>query len=140
MPVYAMRVTAKSAHEKTDQLFIYTFESPAQGERTIVANLTNTYEVGDVAGIAIEGTALPGLVIKPRKVFGIHSQGMAMGKVDAELDADLTEHFDADRAPRSFTVTLSVTVEAAYAEDAEKIAAKAIGKGNGTVQSVVLAD
>lgn len=131
MPVYAMKVVAKAAHEKTDQLFIYTFESPEQGTRTIVANLTNTYEVGDVAGIAVEGTVLPGVVIKPRKVFGVHSQGMAMGKVDAELDADLTEYFDADRGPRAFKVTYTVTVEAPYAEDAQKIGAKAIGKGKG---------
>ena len=133
MPVYAMKVTSKTAHEKTDQLFIYTFESPEQGERTIVANLTNVYEVGEVAGIAIEGTVLPGVVIQPRKVFGIHSQGMAMGKVQAELDADLTAHFDADRSPRAFKVTVEVEVEAPYAEDAEKIARKAIGKGQGNV-------
>ncbi|TNE85700.1 MAG: hypothetical protein EP330_24935 [Deltaproteobacteria bacterium] len=140
MPVYAMKVTSKTAHEKTDQLFIYTFESPEQGERTIVANLTNVYEVGDVAGIAIEGTILPGVVIQPRKVFGIHSQGMAMGKVDAELDADLTAHFDADRGPRTFTVTVEVQVEAPYAEDAEKVARKAIGKGEGKVLSAETAE
>lgn len=133
MPVYAMKATSKTAHEKTDQLFIYTFESPAHGVKTIVANLTNVYEVGDVAGIAFEGTILPGLVIKPRKVFGIPSDGMAMGKVEAELDTDLTEHFDADRAPRPFTVTIEVEVEAPYAEDAEKVARKAIGKGQGAV-------
>jgi|GEM_PF-1987090 len=137
MPVYAMKVVDKNAHEKTDQLFIYTFESPEQGTRTIVANLTNTYEVGDVAGIAIEGTVLPGVVIKPRKVYGIHSEGMAMGKVDAELDADLTEHFEADKAPRPFKVTIEVTVDAPYAEDAQKIGAKAIGKGKGSVLSAV---
>lgn len=133
MPVYAMKVTEKQAHEKTDQLFIYTFESSAQGTRTIVANLSNSYEVGDVAGIAIEGTVLPGLVIKPRKVFGVHSEGMAMGKVDAAPDTDLTVHFDADREARPFKVTIEVVVEAPYAEDAQKIAAKAIGKGKGTV-------
>ena len=136
MPVYAMKVVAKTAHEKTDQLFIYTFESPEQGQRTIVANLTNTYEVGDVAGIATEGTWLPGVQIKPRKVFGIHSEGMALGKVDAAVDTDLTEHFDADREPRSFTVTMTVEVEARYAEDAGALAAKAIGKGKGAVTHV----
>lgn len=140
MPVYAMKVVDKQAHEKTDKLFIYTFESPAQGTRSIVANLTNVYEVGDVAGIATEGTVLPGLVIKPRKVYGIPSDGMAMGKVDAELDADLTEQFDADRAPRPFKVTIEVTVDAPYAEDAEKIGAKAIGKGKGSVVSAVVID
>lgn len=137
MPVYAMKCTSRNAHEKTDKLFIYTFESPAQGERVIVANLTNVYEIGDVAGIAIEGTILPGMVIEPRKVFGIHSQGMAMGKVDASLDADLTAQFDADRAPRTFTVTVEVAVEAPYAEDAEKVARKAIGKGEGAVTGAV---
>jgi tRNA-binding EMAP/Myf-like protein len=136
MPVYALKVTAKAAHEKTDQLFIYTFESPAQGERTIVANLTNTYEVGDVAGIAIEGTFLPGVEIKPRKVYGVPSAGMALGKVEAELDADLTAHFEADKEPTPHTVTITVTVDARYAEDAEKIGAKAIGKGQGKVDSV----
>ena len=133
MPVIAMKATAKQAHEKTDNLFIYTFESPGQGEKTIVANKDNRYEVGDVAGIAVVGTFLPGLEIKPRKVFGIHSQGMAMGKVQAELDADLTAHFDADRSPRTFKVSVEVEVEAPYAEDAEKIARKAIGKGQGNV-------
>ena len=137
MPVHAMKVIDKKAHEKTDQLFIYTFESSAQGQRTIVANLTNTYEVGDVAGIAIEGTVLPGLVIKPRKVFGIHSDGMAMGKVDVEPDTDLTAHFNADRTPRPFKVTIEVVVDAPYAEDAQKIGAKAIGKGKGSVVSAV---
>jgi tRNA-binding EMAP/Myf-like protein len=131
MPVRAMRVTQKLAHEKTDSLFIYTFESPELGERTIVANLTNVYEVGDVVGVALVGTKLPGMEIVPRKVFGVHSEGMALGPVDAELDADLTEAFDADRGPRPFLVTVTLSVEAPYAEDAEKLARKQIGKGEG---------
>lgn len=131
MPVVAMRTASKTAHERTDSLFIYTFESPAQGTLTIVANLTNTYEVGDVAAIALPGTILPGVVIEPRKVFGIASSGMALGKVEAELDADLTAEFDADRAPRTFRVTVEIEVEAPYAEDAEKVARKQIGKGDG---------
>jgi phenylalanyl-tRNA synthetase beta chain len=131
MPVRAMKVTEKLAHEKTDSLFIYTFTSPELGERTIVANLTNVYEVGDVVAVALEGTHLPGLEIKPRKVFGIPSQGMALGPVDAELDADVGAEFDADRAPRPFQVTVTVTVDGRYAEDAEKAARKQIGKGDG---------
>ncbi len=135
MPVVAMQVTAKSAHDKTDQLFIYTFESPGQGERTIVANLTNTYEVGEVAAIALEGTFLPGVEIKPRKVYGIPSSGMALGKVDAPLDTDLSTQFEADAAPRPFKVTMTVEVDARYAEDAGKAAQKAIKAGKGTVLS-----
>ena len=135
MPVYAMKVTTKTAHEKTDKLFIYTFNSPALGDKTIVANLTNVYEVGDVVAIAQLGTRLPGVTLKPRKVFGIDSEGMALGPVEADLDADLTEKFNADAPSRTFTVTLSVQVEAAYAEDAQALAAKAIGKGKGTLVS-----
>ena len=132
MPVYAMKVTAKNAHEKTDKLFIYTFESPALGERTIVANLTNVYEVGDVVAIAQLGTRLPDIVLKPRKVFGIDSEGMAMGPVDADLDADLSDTFDADRPLRKFTVTFTMEVDAHYPDEASAIAAKVIGKGKAT--------
>ncbi|MDG1483466.1 MAG: hypothetical protein P8R54_28000 [Myxococcota bacterium] len=135
MPVYAMKVTSKSTHEKTDKLFIYTFESPEQGTRTIVANLTNVYEVGDVVAVAQLGTRLPGVVLKPRKVFGIDSEGMAMGPVEAELDTDLSAQFEADAPEGRFTVTLTVEVSAHYAEDAQALAAKAIGKGKGTLVS-----
>lgn len=136
MPVITMKAVAKQAHEQTDNLFIYTFESPGQGTKQIVANKDNAYEVGDVAGIAVIGTFLPGLEIKPRKVFGIPSEGMAMGKVDADLDVDVSEQFEADAPERTFTVTLSVEVTARYADDCEKIARKAIKSGQGEVVSV----
>lgn len=136
MPVIAMKAVSKQAHEKTDNLFIYTFESPGQGTKQIVANKDNAYELGDVAGVAIIGTFLPGLEIKPRKVFGIPSEGMAMGKVDAALDTDVSAQFEADAPERSFTVTVSVEVTARYAEDTEKLARKAIKSGQGSVLSV----
>jgi phenylalanyl-tRNA synthetase beta chain len=136
MPVQAMRVVEKNAHPKTDQLFVYTFESPALGQRIIVANLENTYQVGDMAAVALEGTWLPGLRIKPRKVFGLASEGMALGVVDAAVDADLTEAFEADRAPRTFRVTIEVEVEARYPEDAKKAGLKA-ARGNGQAVSVL---
>ena len=136
MPVIAMKAVAKQAHEQTDKLFIYTFESPDQGTKVIVANKDNSYDVGDVAGVAVVGTFLPGLEIKPRKVFGIPSEGMAMGVVDAPVDTDVSAQFEADAEPRAFTVTLTVTVEARYAEDTEKLARKALKSGKGSVVSV----
>ena len=136
MPVIAMKATSKKAHEQTDQLFIYTFESPELGERLIVANKDNVYEIGDVAGIGLLGTFLPGLELKPRKVFGYDSEGMAMGKVDAPLDTDVSAQFDADAAPRSFRVTITVDVEARYPEDTEKLARKALKSGQGSVVGV----
>jgi tRNA-binding EMAP/Myf-like protein len=133
MPVIAMKCTTKTAHEKTDKLFIYTFSSPTLGDKTIVANLTNIYDVGQVAGIAQLGTWLAEGEIVPRKVFGIASEGMAMGPVNAEIDADLSADFQADAAERAFTVTVQVAVTSRYVLGAEKLARKAIGKGEGTV-------
>ncbi|HMV66078.1 MAG TPA: hypothetical protein PKA64_04445 [Myxococcota bacterium] len=135
MPVVAMRVTSRQAHEKTDKLFIYTFESPAQGELVIVANLTNVYEPGDVAAVALVGTRLAEGDIQRRKVFGIESSGMALGRVDAALDAELTAQFDADRPLGRFRVTVEIEVDGHYATDAEAAARKAIGKGEGRVVS-----
>ena len=136
MPVVAMKCSAKTAHEKTDKLFIYTFESPQLGQKTIVANLTNVYEVGDIVAIAQVETWLPEGQILPRKVFGIPSEGMALGPVNALVDEDITQQFDADSAPRQFTVTIEVEVESRYADDAQKLARKAIAKKEGRVLSI----
>ena len=135
MPVIAMQVVEKTAHEKTDQLFIYTFESPELGQKTIVANLTNVYEVGDVAAIAQLGTFLPEGEIKPRKVFGIDSEGMALGPVDAAPDTDLTEAFHADAPVRAFTLTFRIEAEGRYPSDAEKAARKLLKGGAGDLIS-----
>ncbi len=130
-----MKVTAKSAHEKTDKLFIYTFDSPENGPRTVVANLTNVYDVGDVVAVALPGTLLEDGSIDPRKVFGIESLGMALGTVEAELDTDLSARFDADHPERTWKVTVEVEVKGHYATDAVKVARKAIGKNQGAVVS-----
>lgn len=124
MPVIAMKCISKSAHEKTDSLFIYNFESPDLGSKTIVANLTNVYEVGDVVAIAQLGTWLAEGEMKPRKVFGIDSEGMALGPVTSDLGTDLSEQFDADAPERSFLVTMKVEVTSRYPEQAEKVARK----------------
>ena len=140
MPVIAMQVVEKSAHERTDQLFIYTFESPALGRRTVVANLTNVYEVGDVAAVAVLGTFLPDGEIKPRKVFGIDSEGMALGKVDATPDADLTAAFGADAPERTFELTFTVQATGRYPADAEREARKLLKGGAGTMVAAREAD
>lgn len=135
MPVIAMTVVEKQSHEKTDKLFIYTFESPQLGQKQIVANLTNVYEVGDVVAVAQLGTFLPQGEMKPRKVFGIPSEGMALGPVDAQPDTDLSAQFNADAPVQRFSVTYTVEVEGRYPEDATVVAAKAIGKKQGTLVS-----
>jgi len=119
-----MKVTSAQKLEQAESLFLYTFESPAQGELSIVANATNVYQVGDVAGVALVGTKLPGLEIKARKVFGIDSAGMACGPVDGPLDADLSAEFEADLPDRSWEITIKLTVQAGYREDAQRLALK----------------
>lgn len=140
MPVIAMKVVDKQAHERTDTLFIYTFESPQLGQKTIVANLTNVYEVGDVAAIAQLGTWLPEGEIKPRKVFGIDSEGMALGPVDDAPDTDLSARFDADQPERTFELTFTIEAKGHYASDAEKAARKQFKGGAGSVVSAVVKD
>ena len=141
MPVVAMTCTAKQAHEKTDKLFIYTFEAPGHDARTIVANLTNVYEVGEVAGIAVEGTETPEVTIEPRAVFGIHSEGMAMGRTDAAPGSDVTEAFGCDAPVRTWKVTFEIEAEGRYPERMEKELRKALGKGEGrVVKAAVVGD
>ena len=134
MPVVIMTVTAKQRLEKADNLTHYTFESPGQGTLQIIANDTNNYEIGDTAGVAIVGTKLPGLEIKPRNVFGIPSSGMACGPVSGEPDTDVSDQFDADKPQRKWTVTIQVDVDAAYEADAKKAALKK-ARSEGTVIS-----
>lgn len=135
MPVISMSVVDKRPHEKTDKLFVYTFESPNLGKKTIVANLTNVYDAGDVAAIAQLGTLLAEGEVKPRKVFGIASEGMALGPVDAPVDTDLSAQFDADAPSRTWTLRFEIDVQGHYATDAEKTARKLIKSGQGTVVS-----
>lgn len=133
MPVVAMTCIDKQAHEKTDKLFIYQFEAPGHEARTIVANLTNVYEVGDVAGIAQLGTQLPEFEIVPRKVFGIDSSGMAMGPVDAAPGTDVTAQFGADAPKQRFKLVFEIEGVDHYPERLEKALRKALGKGEGTL-------
>ena len=70
--------------------------------------------------------------LSPKSV-GIDSSGMALGPVDQALDTDVTQSFDADREPKPWTITATVTIDARYEEDARKLAEKALRKGHGKV-------
>lgn len=133
MPIVAMSCIDKQAHEKTDQLFIYRFEAPGFEARTVVANLTNVYDVGDTVAVAQVGTQLPEFEIVPRKVYGIESLGMAMGPTEAAPGTDVTGDFEADAPPRVFKLVFEIEGTAPYAERLEKDLRKAIGKGEGTL-------
>jgi tRNA-binding EMAP/Myf-like protein len=92
MSVIAMRVSDVQIHPLADALYVYTMEAPNQNEVQIVANLENTYQKGDIVAIALGGSVLKdGTKIKPCKLRGVISSGMALGIVEADLGSDLSE-------------------------------------------------
>lgn len=95
--VLAMRVKSATDVVGSKNLRSYVFEAPGIDSLTVVANLTNVYQENDVVAVAQVGTVLPAfenMVITQRKVFGIESFGMALGKVTAEVGTVLGDDFN----------------------------------------------
>lgn len=94
MSIFAMRVAEATEHLNADTLRIYTFEAPGVAPTTVIANLENVYQPGDVVAVARVGAVLrDGSRIRASKIRGVHSFGMALGAVEAEPGDDLTERF-----------------------------------------------
>lgn len=94
--VLAMQVKSASDVVGSKNLRSYVFEAGDQ-QLVVVANLTNVYQEGDVVAVAQVGTVLPAfdnMEIAQRKVFGIESFGMALGKVTAEVGTVLGDDFN----------------------------------------------
>ena len=94
--VLAMRVKSASDVVGSKNLRSYVFEAPGVDSLAVVANLTNVYAEGDVVAVAQVGTILPAfdnMLITQRKVFGIESFGMALGKVTATVGTILGDDF-----------------------------------------------
>ena len=116
MTVMAMEVVGAEKHPNADALRLYKMkaadkeangrvagvppvERPVQ-EVEIIANLDRIYELGDVVAIALPGSILKdGTKIKPTKLRGIYSYGMALDKVEAEVGKDLSELYCQPEAP-----------------------------------------
>lgn len=94
MPVIAMKVKSAQNHPNAEALRLYVMEAPGYEDVEIIANLTTVYEVGDVAAIALADSVLKdGTVIKPTKLRGIPSFGMALGKVTDAVGSDLSSEY-----------------------------------------------
>ena len=94
MPVIAMKVESAEKHPNADALRLYSMEAPGYERVPIVANLENVYEVEDTVAIALPDSLLKdGTKIKPAKIRGIQSFGMALGKVDESVGTDLSEAY-----------------------------------------------
>ncbi len=98
MSFVAMEVKTAAEVLGSKNLRVYTFSAPGKEDLIIVANLTNVYSVGDIAAVAQVGTMIPidSTYVKPfeiikRKVFGIESSGMAMGRTSAAPGTSLEE-------------------------------------------------
>ena len=94
MNVIAMKVSEVKTHPNADALRIYTMDAPNISAVQIVANLENTYQEGDTVAVALTGSVLKdGTKIKPCKLRGITSNGMALGVVNAVIGSDISEAY-----------------------------------------------
>ena len=92
MPVIVMDVTHAEAHPNAESLRVYSMKASGYDEVQTIANLENIYEVGDRVAVALAGSILKdGTKIKPAKLRGVRSFGMALGKVDDATGTDLSE-------------------------------------------------
>lgn len=94
MPVIVMTVNEVNSHPNADSLCVYQMSAPTYGVVQIIANLDNCYAEGDRVAVALTDSVLKdGTKIKPTKLRGLPSQGMALGKTDESVGTDLSEHY-----------------------------------------------
>ena len=99
MTVMAMKVVGAEKHPNADALRLYKMKA-ADKEVEIIANLDCIYELGDIVAIALPGSILKdGTKIKPTKLRGMYSYGMALGKVEIQIGQDLSELYCQPEAP-----------------------------------------
>jgi tRNA-binding EMAP/Myf-like protein len=99
MTVIVMEVLEVKEHPNADALRVYQFGA---GERLqIVANTSNVYALGERVAIATVGSELKdGTKIRPARLRGVDSFGMALGVHAAPLGTDVSAEFCA-AAPTS---------------------------------------
>lgn len=101
MPIIAVTIVTARQHENAELLRVYQVEAPGVDPTQIIANNETIYEIGDVAAAALEGTVLnDGTAIVRRKIRGIVSLGMLMGKVQDAPGTTLTAKLGATDAEK----------------------------------------
>ena len=94
MPVIALEVVGSQAHANADSLRIYQLAAPGREPVQVVANDSAIYQTGDVVAVALVGTVLDdGTTIRPARLRGAESMGMALGAVDVAPGTDVTGDF-----------------------------------------------
>lgn len=82
-------------HPNADSLNIYEFKHNDKRFQ-IVANMENTYNIGDRAKVVLEGVLKTGEIIRSSAIRGVKSYGMALGKTDLPLGTNLTSELCQD--------------------------------------------
>jgi tRNA-binding EMAP/Myf-like protein len=91
--ILVMKVESAADVEDSKNLRVYTFKSEDKS-LVVVANRTNVYEENDIVAVAQVGSVpehFGNFEITQRKVFGIESHGMAIGKVDLDVGTELED-------------------------------------------------
>jgi len=106
MTVIVMEVLEVGPHPNADALRVYQFG--ARERLQVVANLSTTYAVGDHVAIATVGTELEdGTKIRPSRLRGVDSFGMALGLHTAPVGTDVSAEFCAARPVASGAAVIS---------------------------------
>lgn len=99
MSVFVFRVLDAKPHPNADALRVYQFGGATADPLQVVANLDNTYDVGDTVAVAVVGAQLrDGTKVRPARLRGVDSFGMALGRHEAPVGTDLAAEF-CDVAP-----------------------------------------
>ncbi len=115
MPVIAMEVKTAQNYPHADALNLYTFEAPGCDSVQIIANSENIYSVGDIVAVALTDSVLKdGTKIKPTKLRGVYSYGMAIGKVEAAIGTDLSAIYCQQTVAESVQIQSWPSIELLY--------------------------
>lgn len=115
MPVIAMEVKSAQNHPDADALRLYNFEAPGYDSVQIIANSENIYSVGDIVAVALTDSVLQdGTTIKPIKLQGIYSYGMAIGKIEATIGTDLSAIYCQKKVAESVQIQSWPSIELLY--------------------------
>jgi RNA ligase/Putative tRNA binding domain len=92
--VIVMEVLETNSHVSADSLRVYQLGVGDGSRLQVVANLSTVYQVGDRVAVAMVGCELKdGTKIRPARLRGVDSYGMALGKRDAPVGTDVSDEF-----------------------------------------------
>lgn len=109
MSVIVMEVLEATQHASADALRVYQLSRGDGVRLQVVANLSTVYQVGDRVAIATVGSELKdGTKIRPARLRGVDSFGMALGTHQATVGSDVSGEFCAT-APTAVSNTQLVS-------------------------------